>query len=97
MSDPNDHPRAAPRDATLTEPVTEKISPAVDVSSTEEGLENENSDLITVPLSFKLASILLVSAIGFGSSWSSGITGVMKTAIKKVCHISFKRLPYGAE
>ncbi|KAL2072671.1 hypothetical protein VTL71DRAFT_12014 [Oculimacula yallundae] len=36
-----------------------------------------------VPLSFKIASILLVSMIGFGGNWSSGITGAMKTKLKK--------------
>jgi hypothetical protein len=57
----------------------------VEVSSIlADGSTNENSTLVTVPLSFKLASILLVSAIGFGSSWSGGITGAMKTALKKV-------------
>ena len=48
---------------------------------------SENDGKVTVPLSFKIASVLLVSAIGFGSSWSSGITGAMKTTIKKVCCI----------
>ena len=33
----------------------------------------------------KLISVLLVSLIGFGSHWSSGVTGAMKTALKKVC------------
>ncbi|CZT08545.1 related to MFS transporter [Rhynchosporium graminicola] len=36
-----------------------------------------------VPLSFKIASIVLVSMIGFGGNWSSGITGAMKTKLKK--------------
>lgn len=48
---------------------------------------SEDDGKVTVPLSFKIASVLLVSAIGFGSSWSSGITGAMKTTIKKVCCI----------
>ena len=37
-----------------------------------------------VPLSYKILSILLVSGIGFGSHWSSGVTGAMKSTIKKV-------------
>ncbi|KAF8854109.1 MFS general substrate transporter [Acephala macrosclerotiorum] len=41
------------------------------------------SSLVDVPLTFKILSILMVSAIGFGSSWSSGITGAMKAALKK--------------
>jgi hypothetical protein len=57
----------------------------VEVSSTSDESSNDTARLIVVPLSFKLASILLVSAIGFGSSWSSGITGAMKTTLKKVC------------
>lgn len=52
-----------------------------------EAIANDNdsdSGRTIVPLSYKIASILLVSAIGFGSKWSSGITGAMKTTIKKV-------------
>lgn len=37
-----------------------------------------------VPLRLKLISILLVTAVGFGSSWSSGVTGAMKSTLKKV-------------
>jgi hypothetical protein len=97
MSDPSDRPGAPSSSPTPTEHLTEKPSPIFDVSSTDGELGNRNSYLVTVPLSFKLASIVLVSAIGFGSAWSSGITGVMKTAIKKVFHISFTRLSYYAK
>lgn len=41
-----------------------------------------------VPLSWKLASIVLVTAIGFGSQWSSGVTAAMKSTIKKELHIN---------
>lgn len=37
-----------------------------------------------VPIKMKLISILLVTAIGFGSHWSSGVTGAMKSTLKKV-------------
>jgi hypothetical protein len=37
-----------------------------------------------VPLRMKLISILLVTAVGFGSHWSSGVTGAMKSTLKKV-------------
>jgi hypothetical protein len=37
-----------------------------------------------VPLRMKLLSILLVTAVGFGSHWSSGVTGAMKSTLKKV-------------
>lgn len=44
-----------------------------------------------VPMSWKLMSIVLVTAIGFGSQWSSGITGAMKTTMKKEMNIDNKQ------
>ncbi|KAI9168010.1 Major facilitator superfamily domain-containing protein [Paramyrothecium foliicola] len=44
-----------------------------------------------VPLTWKLLSVLLVTAIGFGSQWSSGITGAMKSTIKKELGINNKQ------
>jgi hypothetical protein len=41
-----------------------------------------------VPLRMKLLSILLVTAVGFGSHWSSGVTGAMKSTLKKVSLIT---------
>ncbi|KAK5365795.1 hypothetical protein LTR20_009597 [Exophiala xenobiotica] len=41
-----------------------------------------------VPLRWKLLSIVLVTAIGFGSQWSSGITGAMKSTLKKELDIN---------
>ena len=58
---------------------------SVDVASTSDEPSNQGLELKVVPLKFKFASILLVSAIGFGSSWSGGITGAMKATLKKVC------------
>lgn len=49
---------------------------------------NTGSDLQPVPLKWKLTSILMVILIGFGSQWSSGITGAMKTTLKKELNIS---------
>lgn len=37
-----------------------------------------------VPMKMKLFAVLLVTAIGFGSHWSSGVTGAMKSTLKKV-------------
>lgn len=48
------------------------------------GQENRKESL--VPLRMKLISILLVTAVGFGSHWSSGVTGAMKSTLKKVGH-----------
>ncbi|KAF4549628.1 Hypothetical protein D9617_20g026840 [Elsinoe fawcettii] len=55
--------------------------PTSDVSSTED-------DRKPVPLSWKLMAVALVTAIGFGSQWSSGLTGAMKTTIKKELKIN---------
>ncbi|BFZ62472.1 hypothetical protein YB2330_003566 [Saitoella coloradoensis] len=52
--------------------------------------ESTASDRTTVPvpLSMKLISILLVSLIGFGGHWSSGVTGAMKSTLKKELKIN---------
>ncbi|KAI9926272.1 hypothetical protein ASPWEDRAFT_116403 [Aspergillus wentii DTO 134E9] len=39
------------------------------------------------PLVAKLFAVLLISCISFGSHWSSGVTGAMKSTIKKQMHI----------
>lgn len=36
-----------------------------------------------VPWTMKVLAVLLVSSIGFGSHWSSGVTGAMKATLKK--------------
>lgn len=54
-------------------------SDVIDDSETE----NDPPSPTVAPLKFKILSVLLVSAIGFGSAWSSGITGAMKTTLKK--------------
>jgi len=51
-------------------------------AATENGSQNGQTPL--VPLRMKLFSILLVTAVGFGSHWSSGVTGAMKSTLKKV-------------
>ncbi|KAH7025557.1 hypothetical protein B0J12DRAFT_733037, partial [Macrophomina phaseolina] len=40
------------------------------------------------PLSWKLTSVVLISLIGFGSNWTAGITGAMKSTLKKELHIN---------
>lgn len=34
-----------------------------------------------VPLTMKMIAVFLVIAIGFGSHWSSGVTGAMKSTL----------------
>lgn len=66
-----------------------KSEVVVDVGDAQSGSEaGEDRNKVTVPLKWKLASILMVSAIGFGSNWSSGITGAMKSTLKKELHIN---------
>ncbi|CAG8976943.1 hypothetical protein HYALB_00008854 [Hymenoscyphus albidus] len=60
----------------------------VGVESVSSNDDNSPPAVIGVPLSWKLTSILLVSAIGFGSHWSSGITGAMKSTIKRKMKIN---------
>jgi hypothetical protein len=62
--------------------------PKNEVIVTESSPESQDQTTQTVPLKWKLASILMVSAIGFGSNWSSGITGAMKSTIKKEMKIN---------
>ncbi|KAL4938475.1 major facilitator superfamily domain-containing protein [Aspergillus oleicola] len=40
------------------------------------------------PLIAKLFAVFLISCISFGSHWSSGVTGAMKSTIKKQMHVS---------
>lgn len=59
----------------LTKTMTTEVAPASSDSERTTAL---------VPLRMKLISILLVTAVGFGSHWSSGVTGAMKSTLKKV-------------
>ena len=54
-----------------------------DPAQDEGDAASEHSSLRPPPLTWKLVAILLVTFIGFGSQWSGGITGAMKTTMKK--------------
>lgn len=63
---------------------------ALDNSSVNSSQDDPANTLPPVPLQIKLLSVLLVSCIGFGSQWSSGVSSAMKSTMKKVyCHTSF--------
>ncbi|KAF9888778.1 hypothetical protein FE257_008354 [Aspergillus nanangensis] len=49
---------------------------------------NFTDDRRPPPLMAKLAAVLLISLISFASHWSAGITGAMKSTIKKELHVS---------
>lgn len=57
-------------------------------ASRESSESNESTGQPEASLKWKIVAILLVSAIGFGSRWSSGITGAMKSTLKKELHIN---------
>jgi hypothetical protein len=64
---------------------SEKAGDVVVVRAGELGSQGSDSGRSNyVPLRMKLISILMVTAIGFGSHWSSGVTGAMKSTLKKV-------------
>jgi len=58
------------------------------VASTESTESDDSPQKPEASLKWKIVAILLVSAIGFGSRWSSGITGAMKSTLKKELHIN---------
>lgn len=55
------------------------VSPASDQSDND----NEDHGKKPVPLSMKILSVVIVSMIGFGGHWSSGVTGALKSTLKK--------------
>lgn len=82
--------------------VKEMVSKSVmDVVSTPAMDEGQNTPIVSdkgsvnqsddgkkaPPLAAKLFAVLLISCISFGSHWSSGVTGAMKSTIKKQMHI----------
>lgn len=64
----------------------EEKNPAVaDVSVGDESDSiSEQQRSTNIPWSMKILSVVLVSLVGFGSHWSSGVTGAMKSTLKKV-------------
>lgn len=79
---------------TSAAPTTEldvKVDPIVEAHAVRDESRSSSSpprETVPVPLSWKLMSVVLVTCIGFGSQWSSGVTGAMKSTIKKELHIN---------
>lgn len=61
--------------------VTEEVQPVV---SDGDQKDESNDGRRPPPLAAKLFAVVLISCISFGSHWSSGVTGAMKSTIKKV-------------
>ncbi|KAF2767963.1 MFS general substrate transporter [Teratosphaeria nubilosa] len=51
-------------------------------------VHSEGGRSVHIPKRMRILAVLLVSAIGFGSHWSSGVTGAMKSTLKKELHIN---------
>lgn len=73
----------------------EKTNDVVGVAAVNDGssggaasMRSEGGRSTYIPLRMKIISIILVTAIGFGSHWSSGVTGAMKSTLKKKLHIN---------
>ncbi|TLD10356.1 hypothetical protein PgNI_05491 [Pyricularia grisea] len=62
--------------------------PSSSSSATEEEVEDTKPH---PPLSWKIIAVVLISCISFGSSWSSGITGALKSTLKKELNINNKQ------
>jgi hypothetical protein len=79
-----------PVDESVSKTVVDVVSePAAQDKSTpsEESSDNDNDSddgRSPPPLLAKLCAVILISCISFGSHWSSGVTGAMKSTIKKV-------------
>lgn len=66
------------------ENLVNEIPVSTDSSSREEAKPSP-------PLYWKLIAVILISCISFGSSWSSGITGALKSTLKKELDINNKQ------
>lgn len=55
-----------------------------DIQTPSEAPSNESNGKRPPPLAAKLCAVALISCISFGSHWSSGVTGAMKSTMKKV-------------
>lgn len=73
----------------LVKTMTTEVAAACDETPSS-SQQNQKESL--VPLRMKLLSILLVTAVGFGSHWSSGVTGAMKSTLKKVNRYDHQRI-----
>lgn len=68
-------------------PINEKEQGVLDVAAVSDdatSIRSEGGRSTRVPVRMKIFAVLMVSLIGFGSHWSSGVTGAMKSTLKKV-------------
>ncbi|KAI8305321.1 Major facilitator superfamily domain-containing protein 1 [Colletotrichum sp. SAR11_59] len=85
---PLDRDAETARPASLpSDDANEKSGVAINTLTADQS-DDEDTRKNQVPWTWKFASIALVTTIGFGSQWSSGISGAMKSTIKKELGIS---------
>jgi hypothetical protein len=53
-------------------------------SANQSDVDSQDHGKRPVPMSMKILSVVVVSMIGFGGHWSSGVTGALKSTLKKV-------------
>lgn len=86
----------------LKEKTADEVVTAVDVKSDGASAQDQSVDSrsMTIPWSVRIIAVFLVSSIGFGSHWSTGVTAAMKSTLKKVRYDQTRRtipahlLPY---
>jgi len=64
--------------------VLEKDGVLVLNSKDDVSVKSESATSVYVPFHLKVISVILVTAIGFGSHWSTSVTNAMKSTLKKV-------------
>jgi hypothetical protein len=65
---------------------SKEVKASANVATVSDQSDNGSEDhgKKPVPLSMKILSVVIVSMIGFGGHWSSGVTGALKSTLKKV-------------
>lgn len=66
----------------------DKTEAQVTSTSEQDGESPQNDNRVPVPLRMKILSVVVVSMIGFGGHWSSGVTGALKSTLKQVSQTS---------
>ncbi|KAG8163091.1 hypothetical protein KVR01_007569 [Diaporthe batatas] len=59
----------------------------IEVPVSSDSLSTEEPKL-TPPLYWKILAVVMISCISFGSAWSTGITGALKSTLKRELHIN---------
>lgn len=90
-SDPSTMTAAAAKEISMSDALTDlptEKKPTISADAVAEDARSmpssrsEGGRSATVPFKLKLLSVVIVSLIGFGSHWSSGVTGAMKSTLK---------------